>query len=559
MALPRRALVVCVGAAIALAGLALGAQAQKEGYLAPDPQSQIDLNQGVATGAVILLTAFVAAAGLVVMLAALAAPLQARRMSRWQAWLDRAGALAVFGICSYILVVFVQSAFPQAHTLATANARAGEFSNNLLASNSPALPSALLPVFGVFLAILLATLWAMKRLVAPADPAPWEDATPPDPLALLHRQLAILLLGTPFVGLAMWGALRLVVGTPAGRDGDPYRIALPILALCLLAFVATSAIKAWQLVRYLREPRTAPLCEEAWTGLGRAEAWLAAAIAAICLAASFFHPLQQSLLENGRTFGSDLRRHVQFLLLALVPLLPAWRLHGDGQRLFSGPPTRGDAPGPVWLGSVAGAVLASLALAGLATLTVDSPGWGWILACTPVAIAAQRLRPAGLGAPLLLVTAYAAWCVGNTLTAQYTPAGDALIEYTGTPGILALWRVAGAALAGYAAARLARSAGQAQGARVALPLAMGTGLCLVLVTLLELPLSIWTDSNDRGQLVAVGSALAAQEPAVQAVMHALALGAAVGAAVMVSRLLRPHWFGRGGRRSLAAALARPIA
>ncbi|HUR61769.1 MAG TPA: hypothetical protein VM286_05330 [Candidatus Thermoplasmatota archaeon] len=559
MQVPRRVLVVAAGAAVALAGLALGAQLQEEGFLAPDTQSQTEVNQNLATGAPVLLTGVLVGLGIAIAAAALAAPITMRRVPRVQAWLERGGTLLVLFLGTYVLVNLVQTAFPTVLLLAAQGSRGGSFANNLLASNSPALPSALLPVFGLLLATVLALLWGLQRLVAPADPAPWDDAPVPDPTELLHRQAGVLLLATPFLGLATWGALRLVTGTPGGPAGDPYRVALPLVALILLGLLVTGATKAWQVIRFLREPRTGPLCEEAWTGAGRVEAWLAGALAATCLVATLFHRIEQPLLQTGQTFGSDLRAHLQFLLLALVPLLPAWRIHRDGVRLFSGPPVHGTPPAPLWITLHGAALAASLALAGLATVLLDGPVWGWMLACAPVALAAQALRSPRTGAALLLVTAWATWCLGNSFSAHYDPTDAALIQFNGSPGVLALWRLLGAALAGVAIARLARAAGQLQGARVAWPLAACTGLCVVAIALLELPLSVWTQSSTHGQLVAVGTALASQDGAVQAVMHGIALAAALAAAVMVSRLLRPEWFRPRGPLGYAQASARPIA
>ncbi|HEX2065590.1 MAG TPA: hypothetical protein VHI93_02145, partial [Candidatus Thermoplasmatota archaeon] len=480
MPVPRRLLGVTAGAALALCGLALGAQLQSEGFLPPDLATQAAVNQAGAAGNPIFLTGAVAAAGVALAAAALAAPLSMRRLPRLRAWGERAGLLVAVAVAAYVLANFVQAAFPTVALLETQGQRSGTFVNNLLAADRAAVPSALLPVFGALLGGVLVLLWALKRLAAPPDDAPWDDPPAPDPVLLLHRQLALLLLSTPAMALAAWGALRLVAATPAGRGGDPYRILLPLVALVLLGLLAAGATKAWQAVRYLRQPRAAPLCEEAWTGAGRAEAALAGALALLCLSASLFKPLAQPLLQTGQTFGSDLPRHVQSLLLALLPLAGALRLQREGQRLFAGPPLHAPAP-PL------PHVAAPFALAGLSF--------------------------AAAGAATLLA-GWAAWCMGNTLAATYDPRDAALLQFDGSPGVLALWRVLGAALAGLAAARLAHAAGSAQGAKVVWPLAAGTGLCVVAVALLELPLAIWTESSPHGQLVKVGSTVAAQEPAV---------------------------------------------
>ncbi|MEA3143811.1 MAG: hypothetical protein QOG31_1135 [Thermoplasmata archaeon] len=558
MAVPRRLLTVVAGAALALLGLAVGAELQHEGFLPPDATVQAQINQQGATGDPIPLSGVLVAAGLALAAAPLALAVQDRRLPRLQAWGERAGLLAALAVAAYLLVNLVQTAFPSAVIVTSGGQRGGSFTNNLLAADSPAVPSALLPVFGLLLAGLLALLWVLQRLVAPPDEAPWADPPAPDPARILHRQLGLLLLATPFAGLAAWGALRLVAGTPAGQAGDAFRIVLPLAALVLLGLLATGALKAWQVVRYLREPRAAPLCEEAWTGAGRAEAWLAGSLAALAAVTAFLKPLAQPLLETGQTFGSDLPRHVQALLLVLVPLVPAWRLHRDGQRLFSGPPVRSPAPTAWATARPFAAAGLSFALASAATLLDLGPLAGWMLATAPAAAAALALRPVRPGVALLLVTAWATWCLGNSFSATYDPSDAALIQFHGSPGVLALWRQLGAALAGVAVARLAHAAGHAQGARVVWPLAAGTGLCVVALALLELPLSIWTESSTHGQVVAVGSAIASQEPAVQAVMHVIALAAALAAAVMVARLCRPGWF-RSGRRPFAMQAARPIA
>ncbi|MFO1536128.1 MAG: hypothetical protein ABR586_10720, partial [Thermoplasmatota archaeon] len=408
MAVPRRLLTVGAGAALALLGLALGAQLQEEGFLPPDATVQAQINQRGATGDPILLTGLLVALGVALAAAALAVPLVGRRLSRLRAWGERAGLLAALMASSYLLVNIVQTTFPAAILFTTGGQRSGIFANNLLAADSPAVPSALLPVFGLLLAGLLALLWALQRLWSPPGAAPWEDPPAPDPVRLLHRQLGLVLLAAPFLGLAAWGALRLVAETPPGRDGDPYRIVLPLVALLLLGLLATGLLKAWQVVRYLREPRAAPLCEEAWLGAGRVEAGLAGALLALCLAASLFRPLPEPLLQTGQTFGSDLRRHLQALLIALVPLLPAWRLQRDGQRLFAGPPIRVAAPTKLAVAVPLAAAALSFALAGAATLLLGSPVAGWMLAAAPAACAALALRPVRTGAALLMLAGWAA-------------------------------------------------------------------------------------------------------------------------------------------------------
>jgi hypothetical protein len=212
---------------------------------------------------------------------------------------------------------------------------------------------------------------------------------------------------------------------------------------------------------------------------------------------------------------------------------------------------RADAPGLLAVEWPLAAAGLSFLLAGAATLLGTGPVVGWMVAVAPAAAAALPLRVVRPGVALLLVAAWATWCLGNTFSAVYDPQDAALIQFRGSPGVAALWRLLGAALAGLAAARLAQAAGQAQGARVVWPLAAGTGLCVVAIALLELPLSIWTESSARGQVVALGSSVASQDPAVQAIMHAIALAAAVAAAVMVARLCRPDWFQRGRRRAFA--------
>jgi hypothetical protein len=558
MGVPGRVVWVALGAAVALAGIALGAEFQEEGFLPPDTEEQNRINQGTAPVDPVPLTGLLVGLGVAGVGGALAHRriTSGRPAERGRALLERAGTLAALGLAAYLLANLVQTAFPTVSLIDTPTLRRGSFAINLLASNSPAIPSALTPVFGAVLATLLVVLWALKRLAVPPPQDPWGEPGPQDGVGLLHDQVGTLLLATPFLGLSLWGCLRLVVETPDGPVGDPYRIVLPLVALALLGLLATASLKAYQVARYLREPRTAPLCEEAWGGLGRTEAWLVGFLLLLAASASLFRPVSAPLLETGGTFGSDLRRHLQLLLLVLVPLAPGIRLHRAGLRLFSGPPGPAAGPSRTWVVACLGAVGASLLAAGAATLAIQGPLAGWLLASLPVAMAGVRLRSVRLGSALLLVTAWSAWGLGNSMVARYDPTDAGLIQFQGSPGALALWRLLGAILAGLAAARLARSAGRSEGARVAWPLAGTTGLCIVAIAFLELPLSIWTDSSSHGQVVALGSSLASQDPPVQAVLHAVALAAGVAAALMVARLCRPEWFQRT-RRARAWPSARP--
>jgi hypothetical protein len=90
---------------------------------------------------------------------------------------------------------------------------------------------------------------------------------------------------------------------------------------------------------------------------------------------------------------------------------------------------------------------------------------------------------------------------------------------------------------------VARQAALERGARAGAA-ATGLAVALVLLAILEMPLSAWVISDIHGQTLAVGSAIASQDGSVRAVMHTLAAAASVLGAWLLARMLRPEWFGR---------------
>lgn len=551
MAVARRVILVLVAVAVGVAGIGLGAQSQREDYAA-NTSLQLEINQRGSAGDVIAITALLAVAGMVGAVVVLC-PASANRTAGQRAM--RVAHIVVLASCLYVLVNLVQTAFPWIQRLDVGDAiGASALAVNLLASNADAVPSALIAVFGLFVAAIKGCAWACAAL--------WGRPSPQrTPLAgLLSRQLGMLLVALPFLAIGFWGSLRILVDLPSGPDAAVYQAILPLCALSCLGLAASTALKAWQVVRVQRESHLAPIALDLWQGIGRAEAGLVGVLAAAALVAAFLKPVSMEELVAGRTFGADLRRHIQLLLFVLAPLAPLLVIHRQGLRVLASRLAHEAAPpSPTRLTLLAACTALSLAAAGFATWSLQGALWAWALgslALLPAAIALQR-RVATAG--ITLVAAFACWAVGNTLTARYVPSEIGTLQFPAEAGLGGLWQVAGVVLVGLAATRLARPAGLRLRANIAIPLATGTAICLAALAWLELPLKIWTDSDARGQSVAVGTVLSAQDQPVQIVMHVVALMLCLAAAAMTTRLLHPEWFARGrDPQSMAASEASAV-
>lgn len=527
MEAPLKLTLVALCGGLAVLGLAIGAESQHEVFLEPDLSALDQANQAEAAGNLVALTAA---------LVAFAAAFAAAQLSRRRGWRRLAASTGVFA-AAYTAVFIAQTSWPNYNV--QLESRHADLTNSLLASNVPAVPSLLLPVFALLLAALLVGGLALRRLLAPGPAAE-------SPRSFLVRQCGATLLAVPFLALAAFGSLRLLLRLPDNRPGlSPYLAVLPGAALLCLALAGTAVAKCWRLGMYVRNGRLAGAVQESWQALGRAELALAGALALLAVLSTALPAADLSDLNLGRTFGVTLRGHMQLLVLLAVPLAPGLRLQRRVLAFLERAPahsaTLESGTDPLALGTVA-ASGASLALAALATWLGGGALWAWLAALLPVAAFAFARLGGGASAPTVLLAAFALWAVGNTVVATYDGGDEAILQFRDAPGLLALWRTLGAAVGGTVAARLALLAGRRERVSVAGPAAVGAGASLAALVLMEMPLAAWLLNRGGGEAIAVGSLLASQDPPVRILLHSLAGLCGVAAALLLARVQRPEWF-----------------
>jgi hypothetical protein len=528
MAAPLRVVTVALCGALLALGLGLGSESQEEVFLEPDLEARDAANASGASGNLIVLTAF---------LTALAVAIAGATLSRRPPLRRLALALLLFG-GAYLAVVVAQSAWPNYD--AQLEARYARLANSLLASNADAVPSLVVPVLALALGAVLAVGAAARRLAG-------ESAALASPERALQRQVAASLLAAPFLAVAALGSLRLLLGLPDDQPGlGPYLVVLPLAAIACLGLLVLALVKAWRLGSLVRNGRLAGAVQESWQALGRAEAAVAGVLAALALLAGLFEAAEVPGLDLGRVFAVTLRGHMQLLLLLAVPLAPlVWAHRSIAGFLATAPAHRATletATDPLAAIAVAAAG-ASLGLAAITTWLADQALWTWLVALLPVAaVAVARCGPVR-SAPHLLLLAYVLWAIGNTVVATYDGRQDgAVLVFRDAPGLLALWRTLGAAVAAVALARLALAAAPGEARSIEVPLAIGVGACLAAVALIEMPLSAWLLNRGEGEAIAVGSVMASLDLPVRVLLHSLSGLLAVGAALMAARLRRPDWF-----------------
>lgn len=536
MAAVLRLVALALLAGLALLGLAMGAETQKEFVLESDLAAQGELAASGAAGNLVILTAVPVALGATGCLVLLSR-LRVR---------DRLLPAGIFLFSSYGTVLLGQSMWP--YYIALPEYRLAYLTNSLLATNLDGLPSVLIGPLAPTLALLLLVGLSAGRLLGQGRPSPGARS-------LLKGQAAAVLLAAPFLALAAWGNLRLLLHLPDDRPGlGPYFVVLPAITLACLALLGLMLTKTWHLGTYVRNARLAVAVQESWQTLGRAEAALTVILAALALASSFLAPLKlPGDLELGGVLGVTLRVHTQMSVLLAIPLIPLSRMHRRVIRLFdeapAHPATLDDASDPIAKATLV-AGLASAGLAAVATFAIGPVLWGWVLALLPVAIAAAIVCGPRLSAPVLFLAALALWGIGNTVQATYDgSSGNATLAFRSPPGLLALWRTLGALLA---ATTLARLAGGLAGAGLAArSLAVAAGVATASVALLEMPLTAWVSNRPGTDAIAVGSIVASLDPPVRAIVHTVAAVLAVAAALLLALLHRPEWFARRPRPPVA--------
>lgn len=528
-----RILVFALCAGVALWGLALGAESQKEFVLESDLQAQDAIASAGASGNLVVLTAFLVALGVSVGCALLS------RRPR----LGRILPALALGVFTYAGILLTQTMWP--FYVAVVEYRSALLTNSLLAANLPALPSILLAPLALLLAAVLGAGWALRNLWA---------ARPPTARAmvdLLRDQAARTLLMAPFLAIAAWGNVALLLALPDDQPGiGPYFVALPAAALACLALLGIAMAKLWQLGVYVRNARLASVVQETWQTLGRVELALGSTLGLLALAATFLPATSLRELELGRVLGLTLRSHTQLLFLLAIPLLPYGLLHRRiAARLQEHPrhaATLDEGTHPVAYGTVI-VVGTAIGLAGLSTWLFTDALWAWLLAFLPgAAFAATRLH-GRLAAASVLQLAFVLWAIGNTVEASYDGSqGTAILAFTTPPGLLALWRTLGAVVAAVALARLAHDLRGLD--RSTWPAAVGAGAAVAGVALLEMPLTAWLLARPGVDAIAVGSVVASLDAPVRITLHIVAALLAFGAAVLVAFLQRPDWFHKPPRR-----------
>lgn len=536
---PLRIAALVLLALLALWGLALGAESQREVFLEPDLLARDAANLGAA-GNLVVLTAFPVALGLAGAFALL---------SRQPVW-RRLGPAAVAFVATYGAILLGQSAWP--NYVALPEQRLATLTISLLAANLRAVPSLALTPLCILVGVLLLVGWAGRRLLGQAS----QSQSNGTPEALLQGQTAVTLLAAPFLALAALGNIRLLLALPEDQRLGAYYFVLPAVALACLALAGLAVAKTWQLGTYVRNARLGAAVQEAWQTLGRIEAGVALLVAVLAFASSFLPAARLDLLALGRTFEVTLRGHTQLLLLLGIPLVPAWRHHRRVGRLLAGAPPHaptleaGTHPAATATLVASGATLAL----GIVATWTDAPVlWGWLLACLPSAIAASVWAGHRDSAPTLLLVAFLLWGIGNTIEATYDGGAESALRFRTSPGLLALVRTVAAVVAAVALGRLARLLGKPTLASAAL--AAGIGLSLGAVALLELPLTAWLTPRPALDAIAVGSLVASLDAPVRIALHSVAAFLAALAAVLVARLHRPDWF--AGRPRFAVAVVRP--
>lgn len=520
-------------------GLALGAESQAEFVLESDLEAQVEQASAGAAGNLVILTAILVALGTggALML-----------LSR-QPVVQRLIPAAVVAAASYGGVLIGQSMWPS--YLAFIEARYATLSNSLLAANLPAAPSVLVIPLTLLLATVLVAGWGTKRLLG-------RNVAPESPKDLLAQQTSATLLAVPFLAVLAWGNVRLLVALPDDQPGlGPYFVVLPAVALACLALTGTALAKTWHLGTFVRNARLVNAVQQTWQTLGRVESALLAVLGGLGIAGTFLPAAPTPDLELGRVLGLTLRGHTQMVVLLAIPLSPLLRVHRKTLDVLDTAPlhaaTLDDDTDPLARLSL-GSAVASVLLAAIGTWAFTGALWTWLLALAPVVgLTVFRLSPWRC-APLLLLTAFVLWAIGNTVQATYAGGqGSAVLSFSSAPGLLALWRTLGALLAATALARLARLLGDIGVANV--PMASGFGLAAAVVVLLEMPLTAWLINRPGVDAIAVGSVVSSLDAPVRAILHTVAAVLAVCAALLAARLHRPDWFSRTPRRP--TALVRP--
>lgn len=507
-------------AALMVLGIAWGAATQHETFLGQQESEQLE-----AAGSLVILSSFLCGIAVLVAFMALGDASPWRRMG---------GSLQA-GLAAWILVALVQSDFPNYNVLeATQTATIGQ---NTLLVDAGGSPSVFIPVLALGLVCLWAIMDGFRRAHAPV----------PNPRSLaqtVRAHAAAVALAVPFLVIVVVGAVQVMLSIPGTtpRVGLAFAL-LPLASAAALGLAIVLVVRVWHGAGVLQDPRIAPFTREVWRALSRVEIALASVLAATAVLSTALPVLETDATAAGRTLVLTLRSHGQGLLFALLPLVPLVALN---RRLMAGlDNVEPDEAAKSHAIALTIAASASLGLVVLGALTQ----WAllpWILALLPMAILGGLRFVPHRALPIMFLAAWVFWARGNTIVADYNGMAYPTLDFATHPGLLALWRLAGAALAAWALHRVARVWGARERVALAVPLALAVAIGAVLLGILEAPLWAWDESRVPVNKLAVGSLLRSQTVAVQWVAHVLSLVGAVGAALAIGRLRRPDWFVRLG-------------
>jgi hypothetical protein len=540
-----RAVIVAVIAVVALAGIALAAEAQREEFLYEQELGTGFQERDSVSGNLVALTGVLVAGAL-----AAAAVILARgnRRRRW------AGGLVIF-LSAYLIVLMLQTGMFQ--YLAEDARRSALFNISPLISNGPATPSTFIGPVAILMMAGLGMQQAMRHMAGPA--APMLPGQPPVQALSKHmarRFLAAMILVTPFVGVTVVGNLRLLIALPYDQPATvPYLIVLPLAALAAAAMLVVGGIKAWQLAHAAADPRFAIVAKDAWEGLRKAEWVILAAVGGLALLATILQPLNADIVEAG-AFNLNMRTHSQAQMFLLLVFIPWMGLHRPVMQALVGRSEPDATPSRhlivYWI-LLGLAVLAG----GAATFLWDGAMWAWLILVLPMVILAfvavdarDALVPAMLAALIL-------WAIGNTVSGFFQLNTTGRITWHMQPGLLALWRTLAVILLAVAVTRSSRAALSGVSKAIAWPMAAGMGTAVAIIAFFELPFSAWIIHANQIEFVGIGTLVASQDPSVRGVLHGISGLAAFATGLAASRIYRPEWF--GGRRpapvpSLAADL-----
>lgn len=524
-----RLVVYLIGAALAVAGIALGAASQGEEFLQGAADS--DLAQRDAAGSLIILTAFLTAGGTVVAAIALA---HAPRRPKWRIFL-------ALGAAVWFCLVLFQTDLP--NYTAFQETQQATLSQTHLIREAGGSPSVLLPVLALAAGGLATIGWTLRRLVG--EPAATDVAR------LVARHRMHLALVAPFLIMLPVGFIRVLVALPGDEPRTSIALVLlPVAALASLGLLAVLIVRQETLHRWSRATHMAPVARETLRTLHSIQTILLIVIGVTAVASTFLPKLDFEETSLGRSLVLTLRSHGQGAAFLAIPLFGLLRTQRElAPLILEGAPRFTVSGRAAFYG-----VLGAAGMAGVVTAVLTAQALApWIAVAVPLAVWAGIMARPATAAPLMLLSAWLLWARGDTIVGGYDGSQFPPLTLTTPPGLLALWRILAVLLLGWTLFRLGKQAAGRLRPSIAVPLSIAFGVGVGLIALIELPLAAWSLPGGGDDTVAVGSLVASQSPAVRAVAHTLSGLAGLGAALALARMVRPEWFGRRPKATPAEA------